>query len=262
MAKKKHEHHGGAWKVAYADFVTSMMALFLVLWIANFKPEILVFTSLYFKDPTNKSWPTTWGVMEKEIKATRKDASLNDQTYIENQGFLRAIARDFNRLLNVNSDEEKKPIEISITDDGLKMQIYNRTKKPLFKENTTEFTEWGNFVFQNLAWLIQRYNFQVYLEGHIPKGLEMGTNKNYTAWELSADRANAARRLMEYYAMTSEKMKRVSGFGDTQPIPNVEPDSEDNHRITVSLSLTQDAPKPSPSPSPAAAPSTIPPTTR
>ena len=80
MAKKKHEHHGGAWKVAYADFVTSMMALFLVLWIANFKPEILVYTSLYFKDPTNKSWPTTWGVMEKEIQATRKDASLNDQT--------------------------------------------------------------------------------------------------------------------------------------------------------------------------------------
>ena len=81
MAKKKHEHHGGAWKVAYADFVTSMMALFLVLWIANFRPEILIYTSLYFKDPTNKSWPTTWGIMEKEIKATQKDASLNDQKY-------------------------------------------------------------------------------------------------------------------------------------------------------------------------------------
>ena len=94
MAKKKHEHHGGAWKVAYADFVTSMMALFLVLWIANFKPEILIYTSLYFKDPTNKNWPTTWGVMSKEIQATRKDASLNDQTHTENQGFLRAIARD------------------------------------------------------------------------------------------------------------------------------------------------------------------------
>jgi chemotaxis protein MotB len=261
MAKKKHEHHGGAWKVAYADFVTSMMALFLVLWIANFKPEILIYTSLYFKDPTNKNWPTTWGVMEKEIRATRKDASLNDQTHIENQGFLRAIARDFNRLLNVN-DEEKKPIDITITDDGLKMEIYNRTKKPLFKDNTTEFTEWGNFVFQNLSWLIQRYSFQVYLEGHTPKGLDLGPNKNYTPWELSTDRANAARRLLEYYAMTPEKMKRIAGCGDSQPLPNVPADSEDNQRITVSLSLTQSAPQPTPAPSPGAAPATPNPTAR
>jgi chemotaxis protein MotB len=261
MAKKKHEHHGGAWKVAYADFVTSMMALFLVLWIANFKPEILIYTSLYFKDPTNKSWPTTWGVMEKEIKATQKDATLNDQRTIENQGFLRAIARDFNRLLNVNN-EDKKPIDITITDDGLKMEIYNRTKKPLFKDNTTEFTEWGNFVFQNLSWLIQRYNFQVYLEGHTPKGLDLGPNKNYTPWELSTDRANAARRLLEYYAMTPEKMKRIAGCGDSQPLPNVPVDSEDNQRITVSLSLTQSAPKPTPAPTSGAAPATPNPTAR
>ena len=261
MAKKKHEHHGGAWKVAYADFVTSMMALFLVLWIANFKPEILIYTSLYFKDPTNKNWPTTWGVMEKEIRATRKDASLNDQTYIENQGFLRAIARDFNRLLNVN-DEDKKPIDVTITDDGLKMQIYNRSKKPLFKDNTIEFTEWGNFVFQNLAWLVQRYNFQVYLEGHIPKGIDLGSNKDYTAWELSSDRANAARRLMEYYAMNPEKMKRIAGFGDSQPLPDIPSESEDNQRLTVSLSLTQSAPTPTPSPSSGSTPETSKPTAR
>jgi chemotaxis protein MotB len=253
MAKKKHEHHGGAWKVAYADFVTSMMALFLVLWIANFRPEILVYTSLYFKDPTYKSWPTTWGVMEKEIQATRKDASLQDQTSEENQGFLRAISREFNRLLNV-VNEDKQPIDITITDDGLKMQIYNRTKKPLFKDNTTEFTDWGTFVFQNLAWLVERYNFLVYLEGHTPSGLDLGPDKNYTDWELSTDRANAVRRLLEYFAMSPDKMKRVAGFGDSQPLPNVPPDSEENQRITVSLSLTQSAPVPAPSATPAPAP--------
>ena len=142
------------------------------------------------------------------------------------------------------------------------MQIYNRSKKPLFKDNTTEFTEWGNFVFQNLAWLIQRYNFQVYLEGHTPKGLDLGSNKNYTAWELSTDRANAARRLMEYYAMSPEKMKRIAGSGDSEPLANVPEDSEDNQRITVSLSLTQSAPTPSPSPSAASTPATPKPTAR
>ncbi len=249
MAKKKHEHHGGAWKVAYADFVTSMMCLFLVLWIANFRPEILVYTSLYFKDPTFQEWPSTWGLMDKEIKATQKDASLNDQKNIENQGFLKAIARDFVRLLNIKEDE-KEPVDIQITSDGLKMNIYNRSQKPIFRDNTTETTEWGTQVFQNLAWLIERYNFQVFLEGHTPAGLDLGPNKNYTAWELSTDRANAIRRLMEYYAMSPEKMKRVAGFGDSQPLPDLPPEAEENQRITVSLSLTQTLPEPTPAPAP------------
>lgn len=249
MAKKKHEHHGGAWKVAYADFVTAMMCLFLVLWIANFRPEILVYTSLYFKDPTFKEWPSTWGMMDEEIKATQKDASLNDQTQRENQGFLKAIAKDFVRLLNIK-DDEKEPIDIQITSDGLKMNIFNRSKKPIFRENSTETTEWGSQVFQNLAWLIERYNFKVFLEGHTPAGLDLGPNKNYTPWELSTDQANSVRRLMEFYAMSPDKMQRVAGFGDTQPLPNLPAVSEDNQRITVSLSLTQTTPPPTPQASP------------
>jgi chemotaxis protein MotB len=191
-------------------------------------------------------------MMQEEIKATQKDASLNDQTQRENEGFLKAIAKDFTRLLNVKEDE-KEPIDIQITSDGLKMNIYNRSKKPIFRDNTTEPTEWGTQVFQNLAWLIERYNFQVYLEGHTPAGLDLGPNKNYTAWELSTDRANSIRRLMEYYAMSPEKMKRVAGFGDSQPLPDLPPEAEENQRITVSLSLTQTPPPPAPqaSPSPA-----------
>jgi chemotaxis protein MotB len=257
MGKKKHEHHGGAWKVAYADFVTSMMALFLVLWIANARPEILVYTSLYFQDPSRKTWPaveemmpTTVGVMDKQIMATQKDANQYDASAIQNQNFLKAIAREFTRLLNVKEDE-KEPVDIEVTSDGLRMQIFNRPKKPLFKENSTDLTQWGNEVFQNLAWLIERYNFMVFLEGHTPKGMDLGPNKNYTPWELSADRANTVRRFMEFYAMSPEKMKRVSGFGDTEPLPKISVDSEDNNRITVSLSLTQAA-TPTPTPSPGA----------
>jgi flagellar motor protein MotB len=86
MAKKKHEHHGGAWKVAYADFVTSMMALFLVLSDCQLQTRDLVYTSLYFKDPTNKNWPTTWGIMEKEIKATQKDARSTTREISKTKG--------------------------------------------------------------------------------------------------------------------------------------------------------------------------------
>jgi chemotaxis protein MotB len=247
MAKKKDEHHGGAWKVAYADFVTAMMALFMVLWICAQKPEVLVMASLYFKDPTNYNRQTTIGMMEKELQAAQKDA-IKDMKEPINEGFLRAIARDFYKLLNVK-DEDKPPIEVNITSDGLKMTIYDRTKKRIFRENSTETTEWGTFVFQNLAWLVERHNFQVYLEGHTPKGIDLGPNKNYGSWELSADRANAIRRMMEHYAMAPEKVKRVTGWGDTVSLPNTPPNSEDNQRITVSLSLTQ-MPTPTPKSSP------------
>ena len=261
MAKKKDEHHGGAWKVAYADFVTSMMALFIVLWVlvAEEKPEVMAQVALYFQDPgytkrnkvENMAPKQTTGVMDKSATATQKDASMQDAVTRENQGFLKAIAKDFTRLLNIKEDE-KEPIDIQITSDGLKMNIFNRTKQPIFKNNTKEFTDWGTFVFQNLAWLVERYNFLVYLEGHTATGLDLGSDKSYSPWELSTDRANAVRRLMEKYAMSSDKTKRVAGFGDTQPLPNVPTDSEDNNRMTVSLSLTQ-VPKPSPAPSPAAA---------
>ena len=259
MAKKHHEHHGGAWKVAYADFITSMMALFMVMWIliAEEKPEVLAQMSLYFKDPATaaKTPPTTWGVMEQEIKATQKDAHQHDKRDIENEGFLKAIARDFYRLLNIK-EEDKQPIEIEITSDGLKMTVYDRSEKPLFKDNTTELTDWGKFVFQNMAWLVERYNFHVYIDGHTSSGLRFDNPGEYNQWELSADRANTVRRFMEFYAMASDKTKRVTGFADSMPLRNTEPNAEENQRITVSLSLTQRPPAPEASPSTIDSPAT------
>jgi len=263
MAKKKDEHHGGAWKVAYADFVTSMMALFIVLWVlvSEEKPEVLAQVALYFKDPgyatdaEKKKTPSeTAGLMDSQVKATQKDSSIQDYVSRENQGFLKAIAKDFTRLLNIKEDE-KEPIDIQVTSDGLRMNIYNRAQKPVFKNNTTELTDWGTQVFQNLAWLVERYNFKVFLEGHTATGLDLGPNKNYTPWELSTDRSNAVRRTMEYYAMAPSKTQRVSGLGDTEPLPNVPADSEDNNRMTVSLSLTQ---FPNPAPTPSASPNSAP----
>jgi len=128
MAKKKDEHHGGAWKVAYADFVTSMMALFIVLWVlvAEEKPEVMAQVALYFKDPgyatdtEKKKTPSqTPGLMEAQVKATQKDSSMQDYLTRENQSFLKAISRDFVRLLNVQ-DEEKEPLDIQPRNRSLK----------------------------------------------------------------------------------------------------------------------------------------------
>jgi len=245
MAKKGAAHHGGAWKVAYADFVTAMMALFMVLWICEQSPDIRNATSRYFQDPYTALPKHNSGFMDAHMAGTDKTTQEKNPDAQTNEGFLRAIARDFQRLLNV-SKEDENTVEVQVTDDGLKMTIYNRTKNPIFKGNTAEFTEWGNFVVQTLAWLIERYEFRVFIDGHTPKNMQ-AIRPEYGSWELSADRANAARRSLEYFAVNPKKIERVTGFGDTAPIEGSDPVSENNHRITVSLSILQ---KPVAKPSP------------
>ena len=238
MAKKKKEgHHGGAWKVAYADFVTAMMALFMVLWICGQNEEVKKATSRFFQDPYNALPENSSGLMSNQIAGSSKDTPNSDPTAAKDTGYLKALARDFYRILNV-ADDEESPVSVEVTSDGLKITLYDRAKRPLFVRETAEFTEWGRFVMQTLAWLVERHEFRVYVEGHTVRG-QSPHKPEYGPWELSADRANAARRSLEYYAVDGRKIERVTGFGDTIPLPGEKPEAEGNARITVSLSIEQ-----------------------
>jgi chemotaxis protein MotB len=246
MAKKKGGgHHGGAWKVAYADFVTAMMALFMVLWICGQNEEIKKATSRFFQDPYNALPAKNSGTMPNQIAGANKDTPESDPTAQKDTGYLQALARDFYRLLNV-PDEQDKPVTVEVTSDGLKITLYNRARRPLFVGQTAEFTEWGRFVVQTLAWLIERHEFRVYIDGHSERA--KFEKPEYGPWELSSDRANAARRSLEYYAVDGRKIERVTGFGDTVSLPGIAPEADGNARITVSLSMEQ---KPLPKGTPA-----------
>ena len=223
--------------MAYADFVTALMALFMVLWISSQNVEVRKATSKFFQNPYNAFPEQSSGMMDGQVAGANRNSAHADPTVPQDAGYLRGVAREFYRLLNVAEDEES-PVDVEITSEGLKLTIYDRTKKPLFLPSTAEFTEWGLFVVQTLAWLVERYEFRVYIDGHTAKGLPE-IRKQYGAWELSADRANAARRGLEHYAVSPRKMERVTGFGDTVPLPNSDPTAESNQRITVSLSIQQ-----------------------
>ena len=241
MSKKHDAHHGGAWKVAYADFVTAMMALFMVLWICTQRPEIVAATAHYFQDPYIAFDKASSGTMEEHLAGSRKESTIQHKNIKANEGFLRAVARDFAQLLNVKTAEDS-PIEIELTADGLKISIFNKDDKPLFKEGSAELTEWGLFVLQNLSWLIERYKFHVFIDGHTSHSKE-SKKANYGPWELSADRANSARRALEHFAVDPKKIERVTGYGDTSPIPGSDPQTARNERITISLSATHDVGK-------------------
>lgn len=266
--KKGDGHHGGAWKVAFADFMTAMMALFLVLWISAQEKKILIATARYFQNPFSSPIDRTSGVMPYDQNKPSKphgDDSGADEPQTSKRdidlNYLNSLAKDFFKLLNLDQDLAEKPIDIQVTSDGLRIMVYDRARKPLFVDGTAEFTEWGKFVMQSLAWMIDRQKFRVVIEGHTRKGLVL-PKPEYTAWELSADRANAARRLLTFYAVEETRIERVTGYADTRPMPFQTPESETNQRVTLSLTMSQRPKEPKEklhdSKTPSAAPSAAP----
>jgi chemotaxis protein MotB len=243
--KKKAEHHGGAWKVAFADFMTAMMALFLVLWIAAQDKKIQLATSRYFQSPFNSPIEKSAGIMELnadkpntghgEDEGTNPDSKTKSDAMEVDLQFLNSIAKDFYKLINMEEDVNDKPIDIQITSDGMRITLFDRARKPLFKENSADFTEWGSFMMQSLSWIIDRHQLHVVIEGHTKSGITFA-RKDYTLWDLSTDRANAARRMLTYYAVDPKLIDRISGYADTRPVPGSPSDSENNQRVTLSLS--------------------------
>ncbi|ATC63649.1 flagellar motor protein MotB [Nibricoccus aquaticus] len=230
---------GGAWKVAYADFVTAMMALFMVLWICSQDKEVLIATSEYFQNPFNSPMKASSGVMPFDSKASKSNASgegKDDSSNAVNLQFLNSIAKDFFRMMQLDEDLADKPIDIQVTSDGLRVNLFDRARQPIFQKNTAEFTEWGRFVMQSLAWMIDRNRFHVVIEGHTRPGLDL-PKPEYTPWELSADRANASRRALTHYAVDDEQIDRVTGYAATRPLPDQPKDSEAQQRVTLSLTV-------------------------
>lgn len=245
MARKKAAaHHGGAWKVAYADFVTAMMALFMVLWISAQDKEILIATSQYFQNPFRSPMDATSGVLPFNTNKTSKssgsqagDEKSQDRNKQIQLTFLNSVAADFYRLLHLDESLAGKPVEIQVTTDGLRVTLFDRLQRPLFVGDSAEFTEWGNFLLQSLAWTIERHKFHITIDGHTKANIAQ-KSEAYTSWELSSDRANAARRLLVHYAVEPAQIERVTGYADTKPMEGEARESEGNQRITLSLTLT------------------------
>ncbi len=233
---------GGAWKVAYADFVTAMMALFMVLWISAQDQEILIATSQYFQTPFRSPMDGASGVLPSNDKSQSSGSNKGSEGMERNRQiqmtFLNSVAADFHRLLHLDTDLEGKSIDIQVTSDGLRVTLFDRVKRRLFLDGSTELTEWGSFVLQSLAWVIDRHAFNVTIDGHAGASAALETRDNYSKWELSADRANAARRTLVHFAVTPTLIERVTGYADTRPVANEPPESELHERVTLNLTLS------------------------
>lgn len=245
---KKHGHHGGAWKVAYADFVTAMMALFMVLWLTAQDAKIKDAVERAFTNPFSAVNKESTGIIPNSEKDASNKASGNFQSAnaVEME-MLRHISEDIAKMLQ-QTEEMEQSIQMELTPEGLRINIFDRTQKPIFDTDTDRFTKYGSWVFSTLAWEISRYKtFRLELEGHTEARNQTG-RENHSKWELSTERANAARRLLLQNGVGSEQLTKVSGFADTQPLREKLPADEANRRVAVLLKVQSPQMTPHPAP--------------
>jgi chemotaxis protein MotB len=254
----KHKHHGGSWKVAYADFTTTMMALFLVLWITAQDTKVKEAVERAFRNPFSSVTKESVGIIPNEkAVATHEERGNYDSPSAVQLELLRRVSEDLAKLLHSNA-EDQQTVKLETTPEGLRITVFDRSHRPIFEPDSIQFTSYGDWVFSTMAWVVARYQtFLAELEGHTEAGTHLRPPE-YTPWELSADRANATRRKLLEHGVPADQIYRISGFGDTQPMPGIQPNHESNRRVTVLLRVRAatrpETPAPNPSPKPAPTP--------
>jgi chemotaxis protein MotB len=151
---------------------------------------------------------------------------------------LRRLTEDLAKLLQQDPDSQNS-VKLDMASDGLRINVFDRSHKPIFESDTARFTEYGSWVFSTLAWEIGRYpTFTVELAGHTERGHNL-VRQDYGDWELSADRANAARRKLLQQGVAAAQIYKVSGVGDTEPMDKTSPGDEINRRVSVQLKVQE-----------------------
>ncbi|MFN3322972.1 MAG: flagellar motor protein MotB [Bryobacteraceae bacterium] len=239
IIKKFHKHdghHGGAWKVAYADFVTAMMALFIVLWLMNTKEEIQQAVGGYFRDPTGsgKMAATKMAGAGSGIEVAKDDMEKLKELLEETMKEM----PDFQQF--------KDQVELIITGEGLRIELLETERGMFFESGRAEPTGSGSELLARLAQELGKLPNNLLIEGHTD-ARPYTSPTGYSNWELSSDRANAARRLMQSAGIRPAQVSQVRGYADQQLRHPEDPDAASNRRVSVIvqyLSKTQEAEKP------------------
>jgi chemotaxis protein MotB len=216
-------HHGGAWKVAYADFVTAMMSLFIVLWLTSADDAIKKSVVQYFNDPRG-----TAKLAGSNLSGSGRSVALDADDLAKLKDQLTQAERkmpDFDKL--------KDQIEITADQDGLRVEMRElKGGAALFPSGSADPTGDLRQFLALVAPSLGNMQNRISIEGHTDS-VPYGDGKNYSNWELSADRANAARRLLQANGVNPAQIFQVRGFADQMPRPPQAPDDPSNRRITL-----------------------------
>jgi chemotaxis protein MotB len=217
--------HGGAWKVAYADFVTAMMALFIVLWLMSSSQKVKASVSGYFLDPkgyTQKLGAGPAGAGETLSVDHRNVADIEKQ-----------IEQALRRLPEFPTVRDH--IKFSVTGEGLRIDLLETEQGLFFVTGSPSPTAEGQHLLRLLSEEIGKMPNQVVIEGHTDARpyRNSAPASGYGNWELSTDRANAARRLLHAYGLRPQQVVEVRGYADQMLLEGGDPESARNRRISL-----------------------------
>jgi chemotaxis protein MotB len=304
--KKKAEHHGGAWKVAYADFVTAMMAFFLVMWlVASVTKEQRAAIFDYFKNPSmepgkaprqgqgqngpggaSTSVINMGGGLDSMRSAVKKDTGLMANQAITpmshpdvDQAKKVAAEADHKQLESlmeelrqaIDKSEALKPFKdqllLDITPEGLRIQIVDDQNRPMFDLGSAKLKDYTKAILKELAGYLDSVPNHITLSGHTDTTPYVAQN-GYTNWDLSADRANAARRALEAGGLNPDKISRVVGLSSSVLFDKTNTRNPINRRISIivmtrqaeesALKTDDSADTLSPTPTPGTPPAAVP----
>jgi chemotaxis protein MotB len=217
-------HHGGAWKVAYADFVTAMMALFIVLWLMNSSKPVQEAVGGYFRDP-NGTAQKKGTVLGGEGQTAAPIIKKQDMAKLK-EDLMKAMER------MPNFDQLKKQIEMTISPEGLKIELLEDPKGTFFENGKAQPTPVLQSLLRILSIEIGKLPNSLLIEGHTDSR-PFSASQTYGNWELSSDRANISRRLMQSSGLRPDQVVQVRGYADQSLRKPLQPEDASNRRITL-----------------------------
>jgi len=241
VKKGGHEHHGGAWKLAYADFVTAMMAFFLLMWLLGSTTENeRKGIAEYFQDPYKISLMggTEVGDRTRLEPGGGKDLSSQERGQVDEKDDLKQLEKlkeTIQTLINSNPNltEFKEQIKLETTPEGLRILITDKENRPMFKLASSATEPQIRLILRALAPVINELPNKISINGHTDARPFPKNQTGYTNWELSSDRANAARNELEKGGLAEEKVLRVTGLSSSIPLNPGDPLDPMNRRISI-----------------------------
>lgn len=243
--KGGHGHHGGAWKIAYADFVTAMMAFFLVMWLINsISTEQKKGIADYFTPNHTKilgTKPGNDGVLGGQALQGKLYAEKNNKSDkpSEEDAKKEAILLDTQKKVqdalesNVTLKSMSDQVQFEITPDGLNINIVDKEGRSMFPSGSTEMFDYMQGILKEVAKSISATTNKIMITGHTD-AIAYTSTKKYTNWELSADRANATRRVLEENNIIPDRIEYVRGR-EARELIDKDPTAPQNRRITITL---------------------------
>lgn len=215
-------HHGGAWKVAYADFVTAMMSLFIVLWLMNSTPQIKQAVAGYFNNPKSNGQETGTTIL-----GSNKSISIDQKN-------VQKLKEEIQKAILKQTDLSKlsKQIVITITSEGLKIDLIEDKGGTFFQSGSAKLSPSGVELLNLLAGQLKVLPNKLLIEGYTDAQAYSKTS-NYSNWDLSADRANSARKLLQEGGVGPNQVSQVRGYGDQMLRVPSNPFDPTNRRVSL-----------------------------